>query len=127
MKLGEIARALDATLEGDPELEIDDLQPLDEAGPRALSFVSNQRYVAQLAGTRAGAVILGPGVAGPGCAVLRVPDAYVGFARALGLFDRPTRPPLGVSPAAHLAPGVQIGSDARVAPGVVIGDGVVIG
>src|SRR4051794_25938616 len=101
MKLGEIARALDATVEGDPELEIDDLQPLDEAGPRALSFVSNQRYVAQLAGTRAGAVILGPGLgAPPGCAVLRVQEAYVGFARALGLFDRAALPPLGVSPAA---------------------------
>lgn len=127
MKLGEIARALDATLEGDPELEIDDLQPLDEAGPRALSFVSNQRYVAQLASTRAGALILGPGVDGPGCAVLRVRDAYAGFAQALGLFDRPALPALGVAPAAHLAPTAQIGADARIAPGVVIGEGVTIG
>ena len=127
MKLAEIARALDASVEGDPELEIDDLQPLDEAGPRALSFVSNQRYVAQLATTRAGAVILGPGIDGPGCAVLRVRDAYVGFAQALGLFDRPTLPALGVSPAAHLAATARIGAEARIAPGVVIGDGVAIG
>lgn len=127
MRLGEIARALDATVEGDPALEIDDLQPLDEAGPRSLSFVSNQRYVAQLATTRAGAVILGPGVDAPGCAVLRVPNAYLAFARALGLFDRPVSPPSGIAPGAHVAPSASIGEGARIAPGVVIGEGVTIG
>jgi len=127
MKLGAIARALGATLEGDPELEIDELQPLDEAGPRALSFVSNQRYLAQLQVTRAGAVILGSGVSGPGCAVLRVDNAYLAFAVALGLFDRPVLPPLGVSAAAQLSPTARIGEDARIAAGVVVGDGVTIG
>lgn len=127
MTLGEIARALDATVEGDPALEIDDLQPLDEAGPRSLSFVSNQRYLAQLATTRAGAVILGPGVDGPGCAVLRVGNPYLAFAVALGLFDRPLPPATGVAPSAHVAPSAEIGADARIAPGVVVGEGVTIG
>jgi len=127
MTLGEIARALDATVEGDPALEIDDLQPLDEAGPRSLSFVSNQRYAAQLARTRAGAVILGPGVDGPGCAVLRVPNAYLAFARVLGLFDHPVPPPSGIAPGAHVAPSASIGEGPRIAPGVVIGEGVTIG
>lgn len=127
MTLGEIARALDATIEGDPALEIDDLQPLDEAGPRSLSFVSNQRYVAQLATTRAGAVILGPGVDAPGCAVLRVANAYMAFAIALGLFDRPLPPATGIAPGAHVAPSARIGADARIAPGAVVGEGVTIG
>ncbi len=127
MKLGEIARALDATLEGDPELEIDDLQPLDAAGPRSLSFVANQRYLAQLKTTRAGAVILGPGVAGPGCAVLRAENPYLAFARVLGLFARPVLPPLGIAPSAHVSPRARICKDARIAPGAVIGEGAEIG
>jgi UDP-3-O-[3-hydroxymyristoyl] glucosamine N-acyltransferase len=127
MKLSELAAALGATLEGDGDLEVDDLQPLDCAGPRSLSFVSNQRYVGQLAGTRAGAVILGPGIDGPGCAVLRVDDAYRAFAMALGLFARPVLPPLGVAPSAHVSPGARLGEGARIAPGVVVGDDVVIG
>ncbi|MEW6271727.1 MAG: UDP-3-O-(3-hydroxymyristoyl)glucosamine N-acyltransferase [Thermodesulfobacteriota bacterium] len=127
MKLADLARALGATLEGDGELEIEDLQPLDRAGPRSLSFVSNQRYVAQLAGTRAAAVILGPGVEGPGCAVLRVDEPYRAFATALGLFARPVLPPLGVAPTAHVSPRARIGEGARIAPGVVVGDGVELG
>jgi UDP-3-O-[3-hydroxymyristoyl] glucosamine N-acyltransferase len=127
MRLADIARALDATIEGDADLDIADLQPLDEAGPHSLSFVSNQRYLRQLDGTRAGAVILGPDVAGPGCAVLRVANPYMAFALALGLFERAVEPPSGISPAAHVAPGARIGDGARIAPGVVIGEGAVIG
>lgn len=127
MRLADIARALDATVEGDAELEIDDLQPLDEAGPRSLSFVSNQRYLRQLETTRAGAVILGPNVEGPGCAVLRVANPYMAFALALRLFERPVDPPSGIAPGAHVSPTARIGEGARIAPGVVIGDGVVIG
>lgn len=127
MKLGEIARALNASIEGDEALEIDDLQPLDVAGPRSLSFLSNQRYLAQLATTRAGAVILGPGVPGPGCAVVRVDNAYLGFALALQLFARPVLPPHGVEPSAHVAASASVGPGARIAPGVVVGEGAVIG
>src|SRR5690554_5496378 len=127
MKLSDLARALDATLEGDGELEIEDLQPLDSAGPRSLSFLSNQRYASQLATTRAGTLILGKGVEGPGCPVLRVDDPYRAFAIALGLFARPVLPPLGVSPTAHVSPSARIGEGARISPGVVIGDGVEIG
>jgi len=127
MKLADIARALEVVLEGDPGLEIDDLQPLDAAGPRSLSFLSNQRYLAQLRETRAGALILAPGVAGPGCSVLRAEVPYLAFARALELFARPVLPPLGVAPAAHVAPRARIGKDARIAPGAVVGEGAQLG
>jgi len=127
MKLGEIAAALGAELEGDAELEVDSLEPLGTAGPRSLSFVSNPRYVAQLASTRAGALILGPGVPGPGCPVLRVPDAYLGFAMALGLFAHPAMPPPGIDLTARIAPTATVGEGARIATGVVIGERVRIG
>jgi UDP-3-O-[3-hydroxymyristoyl] glucosamine N-acyltransferase len=127
MRLAEIADAIDATLEGDPGCEIDELAPLESAGPRSLSFVSNPRYLVQLAGTRAGAVILGPGVAGPGCAVLRVPNAYLGFARALGLFDRPVRPVPGIDPSARIDPTADVGEATRIGAHVSIGAGSRVG
>src|SRR5215831_13475652 len=104
MRLREIARAIGAVVEGDAELEIDDLQPLEAAGPRHVTFLSNPRYQSKLDATRAGAVILGEGVAGPGCAVLRVPNAYLGFAMALQLFARPAMPEEGIDPSAQIAP-----------------------
>jgi UDP-3-O-[3-hydroxymyristoyl] glucosamine N-acyltransferase len=127
MKLADIAQAIDATIEGDPDLEIDDLAPLDAAGPRSLSFLSNKRYVGQLATTRAGALILEPGVESPGCAVLRVPIAYLGFARALQVFARPVAPPVGIDPSASVDRSAAIGEGARIAAQVSIAAGVRIG
>src|SRR5262245_60802692 len=127
MKLREIARAIGAVVEGDPELEIDDLQPLETAGKHHVTFLSNPRYQSKLDATQAGAVILGEGVAGPGCAVLRVPNAYLGFAMALQLFARPALPALGVDPTASVAPSAAIGDGARIGPRVVVGEGARIG
>ncbi len=138
VKVSEIARALEAQVEGDGELEIEEIAPLDQAEARSLSFLSNPKYAPLLPATRAGAVILGPDVIGPGCTVLRVTDAYRAFARAVELFDRPVLPPPGIDraamvdetatigPGAHIAAGVHVGSGARIGararlfPGVVI-------
>ncbi len=127
MKLGEIGAAIGASIEGDPELEIDELAPLEAADARSLSFVSNPRYLARLGSTRAGAVILGPGVVGPGCAVLRVPDAYLGFAMALGLFARPILPAAGIDATASIAAGAVLGEGVRIGPHVSVGAGARIG
>ncbi len=127
MRLADIAEALGARVEGDEETEVDELAPLDGAGPRSLSFLSNPRYAPQLATTGAAAVILGPDVEGPGCAVLRVDDAYLAFAKALEIFDRPVRIPDGIAAGAHVAGSARIAEDARIAPGVSIGERVTIG
>lgn len=127
MRLGDIASAIGAAVEGSPEVEIEGLAPLDAAGPAELSFVSNPRYLARLGETRAAAVILGPGVAGPGCAVLRAPVPYLAFARALALFARPVLPEPGVHPGARVDPAARLGPGARVSPGVTIGAGARIG
>jgi len=127
VRLSHIASALDAVVEGEETLEVEELAPLDGAGPRSLSFLSNPRYAPQLATTRAAAVILGPGVEGPGCAVVRVADAYVAFAKALELFDRPVLLPAGIDARAHVAPSARIGEDPRIAAGVHIGENVTIG
>ncbi len=127
MKLREIAGSLNAELEGDGDLEIDSIQPLEEAESRDLSFLSNPRYLEKLVATRAGAVILGRDVPGPGCAVLRVDDPYIGFAMALELFkpDRGGSP--GIHPAASVDPTATLGPDAAVGAHVSIGAGARIG
>jgi len=60
LRLGQIVEALGGVLHGSPDLTIDRLSPLDSAGSQSLSFLSNPRYVAQLAATRAACVIVGP-------------------------------------------------------------------
>ena len=127
MKLGEIAGSLNAELEGDGQLEIDSIQPLEEAGGRDLSFLSNPRYLDKLAGTGAGAVIVGRDVQGPGCALLRVDDPYVGFAMALELFKPSSASETGVDASARVHPEARVGPDASIGAHVSVGAGAQVG
>jgi len=59
LTLQEIVSRLGGEIDGDPAVEVTGVATLDEAGPGQLTFLANPRYRARLAGTRAGAVILG--------------------------------------------------------------------
>lgn len=77
-RAGELAEALGAALEGDPELLLTDLRGLDEAGPSELSFLSNRRYLRKVAASRAGALLLDRRTAVPGSrTLLRLDDPYL--------------------------------------------------
>ncbi len=127
MKLGDVAREIGCTLEGDPTIEITGPAPIDAAGPGEVTFVANPRYQSRLKTLRAAAVILAPGLEAPGIAVLRTPEPYVAFVRLLALFHRPYQPPLGIDPTAQIAKSATIGASAAIGPFVVVGDDVVIG
>jgi UDP-3-O-[3-hydroxymyristoyl] glucosamine N-acyltransferase len=127
MQLGELARELGARLEGDPNLEIRALAPIDEAGPGDLTFVANPRYRRLLDTTRASAVIVATDEEASGPALLRVDNPYGAFVRALALFDDRPRLEPGIHPSAAIAPDVELGTGARVGAYAVIGAGTKIG
>jgi UDP-3-O-[3-hydroxymyristoyl] glucosamine N-acyltransferase len=132
MKLRELADRLDCRLEGDGEVEILRVAGIQHAQPGDLTFVANAKYAAQLADTRAAAVILAPGMSPPrepppGCAVLRSADPYSAFARALDLLIQTTAPARGVDPLSAVAPDATIASDVSIGPFVTIGSGASIG
>jgi UDP-3-O-[3-hydroxymyristoyl] glucosamine N-acyltransferase len=127
MKLGEIARRLGCTLEGDPEVEIAGLAPIDDAGPGTLTFLANERYRSRLKDTRASAVIVGPDVAVPGAAALRSAEPYLAFVRALDLFFTPYAPPPGIHPTAAIAPSAKLGERIAIGAYAVIGERAAIG
>lgn len=127
MLLGEIARALGLDLEGDPDIDIRGLAPVDEALAGDLAFVAAARYRSLLAASAASAVILAPGEEGFGKAVLRTRDPYGAFVRALALFDRRPRPQPGIHPTAVVAASARIGRGAFLGAFVVVGERVVVG
>src|SRR5512138_597700 len=115
-------------LVGDGTRTVTQVAPLDRAGPDEIGFVSQSKYLAQLAETRAGAVIL-PVDARDATALPRIltPNPYLYFARVSALLNPPPRPPAGVHPAATVAPDATIAADASIAAGAVVGSGAVIG
>ena len=134
LTLAEIVARLGGEAVGEVAVPLTGVATLDSAGPGEIAFLSNPRYRARLATTRAGAVILAPGdreAAGIPRIISDNPYAY--YARTVALFH-PTRAVVpGVHPTAQVAAdatvaaGVEIGAFAVIGPGCVLGEGVAIG
>ena len=58
MTLGELARALDAELVGDPAVEITNVAGIREAGAGDLTFLANDRYAPYVRETLASAILV---------------------------------------------------------------------
>jgi UDP-3-O-[3-hydroxymyristoyl] glucosamine N-acyltransferase len=137
LKLSEIAQQLECRLEGDGSTEIRRVTGIEQASAGDLTFLANRKYWHQLATTGASAVIVHEAdqltVAAdeasgkPRFALLRSPQPYLSFARALRLFAAPSTPPKGIDRLAAIAADAVIGPEASIGPFVVIGSSVSIG
>jgi UDP-3-O-[3-hydroxymyristoyl] glucosamine N-acyltransferase len=144
--LGELAVRFGGELRGDPAATVDTVAALSQAGPRAISFLANPKYVAQLKDTRAGAVILdAKSATSSPVPSLVVANPHATYARIATLLhpDPPLRPGIHVKShvehsatvdrSTEVGPQVAIGADVRIGarcyigPGTVIEHGAVIG
>lgn len=126
--LTELVARFGGELVGDGSRVVRQVAPLECAEPDEIGFVSQGKYLEQLAGTRAGAVIL-PVDAHDASDLPRIltPNPYLYFARVSTLLNPAMRPPAGIHPAATVAPDADIAPDASIAAGAVVGSGVRIG
>jgi UDP-3-O-[3-hydroxymyristoyl] glucosamine N-acyltransferase len=127
MKLGELAQRLECQFEGPADLEITGVAGMDEANPSEITFLANPKYLPKLQTTRAAAIIAGTEVDALGRPVLRSPDPYLTFARALEVFYPPHKTPAGIHPTAVIAPDVKLGRNPSIGPYVVIEEGAELG
>jgi len=120
-------------VEGDPDRRVRGVATLESAGADDLSFLTNPRYRHAAESSRAGAILVGPGVAVPGRDLVVAAEPYLALAEILDRMHPQTRPPAGVSPdaridaSAALGQGVSVGPFAVVGAGASLGDRVVIG
>ena len=123
--LGDIAEQIDAQLQGDPATRISGVASLRMAAPGDLSFYNNKRYVADLAATRAGAVILAE-VDAPSCpaATLVVNDPYLAYTKAAAFLRPPAPFAPGIDPAATVAADADIAADCFIGANTVVGNNV---
>ena len=126
--LRELAERCGAELAGDGELMIFRVATLEDADSGSISFLSNNRYRAQLASTRAGAVIVAPRDAqATPLPKLVTSNPYAVYARVASIFHPPTVAVPGVHPTAIIAATAKVATSAMVGPYVVIGRRVSIG
>jgi UDP-3-O-[3-hydroxymyristoyl] glucosamine N-acyltransferase len=127
LALGEIARHIEAELNGDPESEIHAINTLQKASAGEISFYSNRRYLTWLKTTAASAVILSqedqkfcP------TATLVVDNPYLAYAFTARLLYPEPEHTAGISSSASINPSTNIHSTAFIGSHVTIGANTVI-
>ncbi len=137
MKLSQLCEAIGLVYEGQ-ECEIEAIAPLPDAKPHHLSFVEHDRYLKDLPGTQAAAVLIRKQHADAlpaGSQALICDSPYLMMARASALFAHPApletppiiEPDCTIHPNAAIANGSTLGAGCCVMAGVAIGQGVRIG
>jgi len=122
----EIAKHLQGEVLGDASVVLNTFAPADRAQPGDLTFAENAEYFARAEQSAASAVIVDGNFASKKI-LIRVPNARIGFAKALALFFPEPAFPAGVHPSAIMAASAQVDPTAHVGPHCVVGEKVRIG
>jgi len=133
LKLKDLAARIGGSVQGDGEVMIERVAPIDRAQADEITFLTNPRYLPHAETTGAGAVIVSPEMRKLKLNLLVTDNPYLAFARAVGVLmgERRERRP-GIHPSAAIAEDARIGDGVEVGPhvtvesGARIGDGVVI-
>jgi UDP-3-O-[3-hydroxymyristoyl] glucosamine N-acyltransferase len=125
--VGELAKLIEARVEGDNTLEVSGVAAPERAGSRELIYVESPKY-SDRAATSASLVVIAPeGVSFAGKTFLRSAKPKVSFARAAALLRDRAPLAIGVHPTAIVAPLARLGANVSLGPYVVIGEDCHIG
>lgn len=127
---GQVAELVHGRVEGDAEVLLHGLAPLNQATGGELGLLAQRRYLRHLPGTAAGTLLVSEDLADaakghPSRVVTENPHAA--FPLLLAHFYPTRRPEPAVHPTAVLGRGVQLGSEVRIDAYAVIEDGAVLG
>jgi UDP-3-O-[3-hydroxymyristoyl] glucosamine N-acyltransferase len=126
--LAQIVERFGGEIIGNPQTQVSRVATLESATAQDIGFLSRGQYRRQLAGTRAGALIVGRAE----CALTRLPrivcdDPYLYFAQVSSLFSPPQAIEPGVHTTAVLERGAKVPASASIGAGAYIGRGVKLG
>ncbi len=110
-----------------PELTVEGVAPLKEATERQISFLSNPKYAAQVATTRAAAVLVSDDLDGHSPKWIRVANPYIAMARTVAKFFAARPRPEGISLQAAVAASATLGRNVAVGAFTSIGENAFIG
>jgi UDP-3-O-[3-hydroxymyristoyl] glucosamine N-acyltransferase len=127
VSMGEIADFVSGEFVGERTDSVMGVAPLAAANPDQLSFLSNRKYAADLAATKAGAVLVPKNLPGDDKRWIRVDDPYFAFSRVMTRWFSNRPRPQGISPKAVVAPSARLGTNVALGHFAIVGENVVIG
>lgn len=125
--VAQIAKQLQGEVFGDASAVLTGFAPADRARPGDLTFAENADYFIRAESSAASAIIVDGLFASEQKTIIRVANARVAFARAMGIFFPEATYPAGVHPTAVIGAGAQVDATAHIGPHCVVGENVQIG
>ena len=126
--LRQLADLVQGTVQGDGELILASARSLTEAGPGDITFVENDKHMAQLHQSRASAAVVPPTISANGKSVIQAADPLMAFVSIVRHFQHRTEPvPHGIDSRASVHASVTLGPEPSVLPLAVIGEGTTLG
>lgn len=124
----ELANRLGAELIGEGVGVIRSVGPVGSADQMTLTFLADEKHLAELKKSRCGAVMVNKAIEGFSKPQLLVKDVNAALIEALKIFAPKLQPATpGVDSTAKVAAGVKIGRNVSIGPFVVIESGVEVG
>jgi UDP-3-O-[3-hydroxymyristoyl] glucosamine N-acyltransferase len=132
-RLGELVERFGGQLQGDPDIDITAIAPLERAGASDISFLANSKMRAQAAQSHAAALILSPqdepsvaATYGGARIITGNPHAYFARSAQYLLSAAEAAPAPGIHPSAVVHESAQVDPAARVGPLVTVEAGALI-
>ncbi len=130
----QIATLLNGKLEGDPDVLVNDIAKIEQAGEGALCFIANPKYEGYLYSTNASVIIINEDFHPDKpvkATLIRVKDAYGSFALLLEkynqLINEQKTPKSGIGQPSYIAESASIGKNVYIGPFAYVGENVTIG
>ena len=128
VRVQDLAEFLQASFEGDSDVEVRRAAALEDAGPRDVSFVMRGRAMKSAASSKAACLIVPQDFENTDQrTVIRAKNPRTAMARAIARLHPRLTPIPGVDPSAVISIGATIGPEVYIGPFVSIGVGARIG
>lgn len=127
----QIALLINGTIEGDPNIIINDISKIENGHKGSLAFLANPKYAKYIYSTNASVIIINNDFQlekDLDKTLIRVEDPYSSFAKLLREYQKYTKvEKKGISEKAHIEKSAKIGKNVYIGPFVYIGENVEIG
>ncbi len=126
----QIAEILKGTIEGNPDVSVNQLSKIEEGKEGTLSFLANPKYTNYIYSTKASIVIVNSNFKSEkeiSSTLIRVEDAYSAFAKLLEAYNQIKLNKTGISKQAFISETAKIGKNAYIGEFAVISENAIIG
>lgn len=126
----QIAEFLQGRVEGDENASVNTFAKIEEGQPKAISFLSNPKYLHYIYDTQSSIVLIDEAVElekPVSCTLVRVKSAYEAVAKLLQLYESMKPKKQGIDSLAFVSPKAKVAEGCYVGPFAVICDGAEVG